>query len=85
MDLIAQKNKELENWHVSFDKTQQERFDQHTENVEKQLNEHSKEINNKLESHHEESASALSEICNDIKEIKETITSSYSMFQIKIN
>eukprot|EP00957_Ditylum_brightwellii_P001988 152937-Ditylum_brightwellii.AAC.1 len=80
MDLIAQKNKELENWQVSFDKTQQKRFDQHAENVAKQLNEHSKEIKHKLESHQEESATALSKICNDIKEIMESITSSHSSF-----
>eukprot|EP00957_Ditylum_brightwellii_P149559 11388766-Ditylum_brightwellii.AAC.2 len=51
MNRIAQKNKELENWRVSFDKTQQERFNQLAENVAKQLYEHSEEIHNKLESH----------------------------------
>eukprot|EP00957_Ditylum_brightwellii_P038380 2901522-Ditylum_brightwellii.AAC.1 len=85
LDQIAQKNKELEEWRVSFDKNQQERFDWHAENVAKQLYEHSEEINNKLESHHEESANALLEICTDIKEIKDSITLSYTTFQNKIN
>eukprot|EP00957_Ditylum_brightwellii_P125313 9551070-Ditylum_brightwellii.AAC.1 len=85
MDQIAWKNKELEDWRVSFDKTQQEQFDQHAENVANQLYEHSEEIKNKLESHCKESANALLEICNDIKEIKESITSSYSTFQTKID